>query len=318
MRNILNLFLATSNAKKIKELKAQCEERLCNVAQIKEGCDLTILSCADFDNYEEPIEDGVTYKENALIKAYAAARISGYCSIADDSGLIVEMMGRAPGVLSARWSGEAKDEHANRKLLLQQLKDVPFVHRRAFFSTCVACVIPQDSLLGNVIKRVLEENKEAGSSYDKKYECIVEKCIDGTCFYEMSFMGTMHGYILCDEQGESGFGYDSIFAPNKLNSELNDDVYHNEYSNSYFSKCPNKCCNESDRYEGDEKLNLTPNTPHTPHTPNTSRAMYGNELQLITCAQITLEQKNAISHRAEAFSQLLSVLVPLILKVSEE
>src|SRR5690606_11909622 len=68
-----------------------------------------------------PIEDGATFEENALLKARALARFSGLLSIADDSGICVDVMGGAPGIFSARWSGVHGDDVANLDLLVAQL-----------------------------------------------------------------------------------------------------------------------------------------------------------------------------------------------------
>lgn len=69
----------------------------------------------------EPVEDGVTFAENALIKARAAAAHTGLPALADDSGICVDVLGGAPGVFSAYWAGQHKDDTANLELLLDQL-----------------------------------------------------------------------------------------------------------------------------------------------------------------------------------------------------
>ena len=86
---------------------------------------------------EEPVENGVTFYENALIKARSGFESTGIPTIADDSGLAVEVMGGSPGILSARWSGE-KDDQKNRELLLSQMIDMD--HRAASFVCSVALV----------------------------------------------------------------------------------------------------------------------------------------------------------------------------------
>ncbi|MEY4102633.1 MAG: hypothetical protein RIR88_767, partial [Actinomycetota bacterium] len=83
----------------------------------------------------EPVEDGVSFDENALIKARAAAAHTGLPSLADDSGICVDVLGGAPGIFSARWAGSAKDNAANVQLLLDQLADVRDSDRGASF-TC--------------------------------------------------------------------------------------------------------------------------------------------------------------------------------------
>ena len=86
---------------------------------------------------EEPIENGETFYENALIKARAAYLATGLPTIADDSGLAVEVMGGSPGIFSARWSGD-KDDSKNRELLLAQMADMD--SRAASFVCSIALV----------------------------------------------------------------------------------------------------------------------------------------------------------------------------------
>lgn len=85
-------------------------------------------------------ETGVTFVENALLKARATAEFTGLPSIADDSGLAVDVLGGSPGVFSARWSGTHGDDMANLELLLAQLADVPEAHRAARF-VCAAVLV---------------------------------------------------------------------------------------------------------------------------------------------------------------------------------
>jgi len=156
----LKLVLATHNAHKVKEVAAILEP-------IVPGLELL--------GYEgpEPIEDGSSFLENSLIKARAAYLHTGITSIADDSGLAVEIMGGSPGIFSARWSGD-KDDEKNRNLVLAQLRDVPLGNRAASF----VCTI---SLVG-----------ESG---------------------EVSFTGVLPGHIAAEASGVNGFGYDPIFVP---------------------------------------------------------------------------------------------------------
>lgn len=156
----MKLVLATHNAHKVKEVAAILEP-------LVPGLELL--------GYEgpEPIEDGSSFLENSLIKARAAFLHTGIPSIADDSGLAIEIMGGSPGIFSARWSGE-KDDEKNRNLVLAQLRDVPAGNRAASF----VCTI---SLVG-----------ESG---------------------EVSFTGVLPGRIKASASGTNGFGYDPIFIP---------------------------------------------------------------------------------------------------------
>ena len=108
------ILLASHNAAKAAELK-----RLT-------GLEVTTPT------YPEPVEDGLSFRENALIKARAGAKATGLITLADDSGLTVR-------ALSARWSGTHGDDEANNRLLLAQLTDLP---RDAAFVCCVALVTP--------------------------------------------------------------------------------------------------------------------------------------------------------------------------------
>jgi XTP/dITP diphosphohydrolase len=156
----LKLVLATHNAHKVKEVAAILEP---------------LVSGLELLGYDgpEPIEDGSSFLENSLIKARAAFAHTGVTSIADDSGLAVEIMGGSPGIFSARWSGD-KDDEKNRNLVLAQLRDVPAENRAASF----VCTM---SLVG-----------ESG---------------------EVSFTGVLPGQIAAVASGSNGFGYDPIFIP---------------------------------------------------------------------------------------------------------
>ena len=156
----MKLVLATHNAHKVKEVAAILEP---------------LVSGLELLGYDgpEPIEDGSSFLENSLIKARAAFAHTGVTSIADDSGLAVEIMGGSPGIFSARWSGD-RDDEKNRNLVLAQLRDVPAENRAASF----VCTI---SLVG-----------ESG---------------------EVSFTGVLPGQIAAVASGSNGFGYDPIFIP---------------------------------------------------------------------------------------------------------
>ena len=102
------------------------EGKLVEINRILEDClgadaDQVELVSAGSLNLPDPVEDGVTFQENALLKARDVAARTGCPAIADDSGLIVEVMGNAPGILSARWAGKHGDDKANNALLLAQI-----------------------------------------------------------------------------------------------------------------------------------------------------------------------------------------------------
>ena len=119
------------------------------------------------------IEDGETFKENALIKARAVAKITNLPTIADDSGICVDYLDGKPGVRTARFAGENATDDQNIDKLLSELDGIPEEKRNAHFACCIAVVFP-----------------------------------DGD---EKTFYGECHGRILTERHGENGFGYDPIF-----------------------------------------------------------------------------------------------------------
>jgi len=123
----------------------------------------------------EPVEDGVTFAENALLKARAAAAHTGLIAMADDSGICVDVLGGSPGIFSAYWAGQKKDAQANLDLLLDQLADIADPHRAAQFVSTIALVTP-----------------------------------DGT---EHTVAGVWPGRLAREAAGSGGFGYDPIFIP---------------------------------------------------------------------------------------------------------
>ena len=156
----MKLVLATHNSHKVIEVAAILEPLVPG------------LKLLGYDG-PEPVEDGSSFLENSLIKARAAYLHTGIASIADDSGLAIEIMGGSPGIFSARWSGHKNDEK-NRELVLAQLGDVPEGNRAASFVCTISLV------------------DESG---------------------EVSFTGVLPGHIATESSGANGFGYDPIFVP---------------------------------------------------------------------------------------------------------
>lgn len=162
------LVLATHNAHKLREVREILAAAVPGLAPEE------IVAAPDL-GADEPVEDGVTFAENALIKARALARHTALPSVADDSGLAVDVLGGAPGIFSARWCGRHGDDRANLDLLLAQLRDVPDAHRGAAFVCAAALVLP-----------------------------------DGR---EVVETGELRGRLLREPAGDGGFGYDPILAP---------------------------------------------------------------------------------------------------------
>ena len=156
----MELVFATGNAHKAAEAQQILRGRMPGIKVLT------------FDG-ESPVESGTSFLENALIKARAAYIATGKPAFADDSGISVEVMGGAPGIFSAIWSG-TRDDQINRDLLLAQLEDIPEQHRGAAF-VCTVALVSEDT--------------------------------------EVSFTGIWSGSIALQAAGEGGFGYDPVFVP---------------------------------------------------------------------------------------------------------
>ncbi|MDF3933026.1 RdgB/HAM1 family non-canonical purine NTP pyrophosphatase [Pseudomonas citronellolis] len=155
------LVLASHNAGKLKELQAML------------GAHVQVRSIGEFSDVE-PEETGLSFVENAILKARNAARISGLPALADDSGLAVDFLGGAPGIYSARYA-DGKGDAANNAKLLDALKDVPDEQRGAQFVSVLALVRHADDPLPILCE------------------------------------GLWEGSILREARGEHGFGYDPLF-----------------------------------------------------------------------------------------------------------
>ena len=161
------LVLATRNSGKISEFR-----------RILEGLapgEIELIGVDQFPNLVDVEETGSTFEENSLLKARYTSVATGLPAIADDSGLCIDALGGAPGVLSARWAGKHGDDQANLEKVLEQLKDVPIEKRGAHF-LCVASLVLPDGR-----------------------EHVTEGRFDGS--------------ILLSAVGTNGFGYDPIFQP---------------------------------------------------------------------------------------------------------
>ena len=121
----MQIVVATHNEGKLVEIRRILAEGLGSDAGRIE------LVSAGSLNLPDPVETGVTFQENALLKARDVAARTGCPAVADDSGLIVDVMGNAPGILSARWAGRHGDDAANNALLLAQIEDIPDARRTA-------------------------------------------------------------------------------------------------------------------------------------------------------------------------------------------
>ena len=219
----MKIVVATHNEGKLVEIRNILTEQLSAAAQ---GIELVSAGSLDL---ADPAETGVTFEENALLKARFVAGATGLPAIADDSGLIVDVMGNAPGILSARWSGTHGDDAANNRLLLAQIEDIPDDDRTARFRCAAALVVPVES-----------DGDGLGE------------------FHETVALGEMPGTILRHPHGTNGFGYDPIFMPDEQPQSAQDSG------------------------------------------------------ELLTSAQMTPEQKNAISHRGKALRALVAAVKALL------
>ena len=194
------VVLATRNGHKVREVRTILADLIAEL-------DLEIVGMGEFPDVPDVVETGVTFAQNATLKAVAAANATGLPALADDSGLAVNVLGDAPGVFSARWAGTHGQDRANLELLLGQLYDVPDDQRSAAFVCVAAIALPH----GPVMLR----------------------------------QGRMPGMLAREPRGDNGFGYDPILV-----------------------------------LDGDSR----------------------------TAAEITFEEKNAISHRSKAFGALAADL----------
>ncbi|MBB2898785.1 RdgB/HAM1 family non-canonical purine NTP pyrophosphatase [Pseudomonas sp. AS2.8] len=163
MSDLTELVLASHNAGKLKELQAMLGDRV------------RVRSVGEFSQVE-PEETGLSFVENAILKARNAARLSGLPALADDSGLAVDALGGAPGIYSARYA-DGQGDAANNAKLLEALRDVPDAERSGQFVCVLALVRHADDPLPILCE------------------------------------GLWPGHILHAAQGEHGFGYDPLFQP---------------------------------------------------------------------------------------------------------
>lgn len=169
------VVIASGNKGKIEEFR-----------RMLEPLGLKPVSAAEAGFTEDIEETGKTFAENAEIKAKTVCKACGKIAIGDDSGICVDALGGEPGIYSARYAGEQKDDEENIVKLLGKLKDVPEEERLAHFECAIVCAFPD----GRIVRAV------------------------GQCF----------GSVLFEKRGSGGFGYDPIFGVNgKSFAELSDD-----------------------------------------------------------------------------------------------
>ncbi len=160
----MRLLVATRNRDKLKEINA-----------ILADLQLEIVSAGEIRGLAEVVEDGATIRDNAVKKAVETAKAAKMLTLADDTGLEVDVLDGQPGVRSARFAGDDVSYHENNKKLLRLMDGVPLEKRTARFR-CVAALADENGLVDTV---------------------------EGIC----------NGTIITDERGGGGFGYDPLFIP---------------------------------------------------------------------------------------------------------
>ncbi len=156
----MTLVLATRNKGKTREMM-----------KILEGYPINIKNLDDFGPIPEVVEDGATFDDNAYKKASFTARVLGFPALSDDSGLVVEALGGAPGVLSARYGGPGLDDTGRCQRLLQEMENK--TDRKAAFQCVISLAVPTGAAL--------------------------------------TYEGKVEGVLTDSPSGDNGFGYDPVF-----------------------------------------------------------------------------------------------------------
>lgn len=165
MQKLTDLLIATRNHGKIHEF-----------AEMLAGLPVVLRTLSEFPEIPEVEETGASFAENAALKARFYARRAGLWALADDSGLEVEALGGAPGIMSARYAGAGATDAQRNERLLAELRGAPGDDRRARFVCVIACAAPSSA----------------------------------ETFF---FTGVCAGHITKEPRGTGGFGYDPLFVP---------------------------------------------------------------------------------------------------------
>lgn len=180
------LVIASHNPGKVRE-----------IADLLSPFGVDVVPAAEF-GLAEPEETGVTFAENAILKAHAATLACGLPALADDSGLAVDALDGRPGIHSARWAGEERDFAAAMARLEQEMEGIP--DRRARFVCALALAWP---------------DKEGATP-----ETVV-------------FEGTVEGTLVFPPRGDKGFGYDPIFVPEGYDVTFGEMAGHKKHAISH-------------------------------------------------------------------------------------
>ena len=196
MMDNVKIVFASGNKHKIEEFGAILKKYL---------PDIEVLSMKEVGIFDDIVEDGLTFEENAMIKARAVSK-HGYIGIADDSGITVDALGGAPGIYSARYAGEHGNDKKNNQKLLADMQGIE--NRNGAFVCTIACAFPEGM---------------ANEDF----------CVRGECC----------GVVLYEERGEGGFGYDPLFFVEKCNktyaeltAEEKNKISHRAVATELFAK----------------------------------------------------------------------------------
>lgn len=185
------VVVATGNAHKVTEIEAILAPVMPNT---------TFYALGELGTFPEPEENGKTFTENAIIKAQAASEETGLIAVADDSGLMVDALDGAPGIMSARFAGVHGDDAGNNAKLLELLAETPDAQRTARFHSSVVLIYPDGAVVVG----------------------------EGNC----------EGKIGHEPKGTNGFGYDPLFwpeaFPGKTMAELSPEQK-NSISHRYYA-----------------------------------------------------------------------------------
>ena len=196
MMKDIKIVFATGNKHKIEEFSAILKRYIPEVE---------VVSMKDVGIFDDIVEDGLTFEENAMIKAKAVSKY-GYIGVADDSGITVDALGGAPGIYSARYSGEHGNDKKNNQKLLADMQGVG--NRGGAFVCAIACAFPEGVERDNFVVR-----------------------------------GECRGVVLHEEKGEGGFGYDPLFFVEEygktfgeLSAEEKNKISHRAVATELFAK----------------------------------------------------------------------------------
>ncbi|AQW83560.1 RdgB/HAM1 family non-canonical purine NTP pyrophosphatase [Campylobacter pinnipediorum] len=187
----MKIVLATSNKDKVKEIKEFLK-------------DYEIYALSEIMQPFEIVENGSTFKENALIKSNAVydklkelELDDEFVALSDDSGICVDVLGGRPGIYSARFSGENATDKSNRAKLIQELNTLNMTTSQAHYVACIAI---------------------------------------SSKFGEFCTHGFMYGDVINEERGDNGFGYDFMFIPNGFDKTVGELDYQTKLEISHRSK----------------------------------------------------------------------------------